>query len=221
MEKIKLNIGGRLHTTTTQTLSKYPDTLLYRVISNKDLKTKEEDGSYFFDRNPDLFSYVLDFYRNGKVVYPTFISKPDFLEEMKFWGIILDKDEKEEVEIPTLDDIVNFNLIIIRLLSYINDSNRGEVAYTICDIIICIKESLSSKKRQGHAIIIKEKIENLSQFFNFKAITEYNAPAVYDANKNVWMVKYGTWESNLPNRSGYIIKIDGKDYVRAINYTLY
>ena len=106
MNKIELNVGGRIHITTKSTLSKYPETLLGKLAIG-DLEGFSKDN--FYDRNPDLFSYVLDFYRTGKVVYPTIVSKEDFHDELSYWGIEIQK-EKEKPPIEAIVDFTRLNL---------------------------------------------------------------------------------------------------------------
>ena len=73
--------------------------------------TKDKDGNYFYDRNGDLFNYVLDFYRTGKIVYPTTISQEDFNAELDFWNIPV------KVSSPKLQlrDIIDMDLLYISI----------------------------------------------------------------------------------------------------------
>ena len=44
-------------------------------------------NEYFFDRHPGVFSQVLNYYRTGKLHYPTHVCGPLFEEELEFWGL--------------------------------------------------------------------------------------------------------------------------------------
>lgn len=46
---------------------------------------------YFFDRHPDIFGVILNYYRTGRLHSPRDICGPLFEEELGFWGI----EEKE------------------------------------------------------------------------------------------------------------------------------
>ena len=48
--RIKLDIGGSLFTTTTSTLSRFPDSMLAAMFSGRHELPKTEDGTYFIDR---------------------------------------------------------------------------------------------------------------------------------------------------------------------------
>ena len=64
---IKLNIGGHLYTTSTLTLTKDPQSMLAAMFSGRHSVKKEEDGSYFIDRDGTHFRYILNYLR-GNVI---------------------------------------------------------------------------------------------------------------------------------------------------------
>lgn len=45
------------------------------------------DGAYFLDRNPEMFSIVLEFYRNGKVIVPEKTPLELLHDELLYFGI--------------------------------------------------------------------------------------------------------------------------------------
>ncbi|CDQ95516.1 unnamed protein product [Oncorhynchus mykiss] len=65
---IILNVSGQKFQTWSNTLERYPDTLL--GSTEKDFFFHEETKEYFFDRDPDIFRHILNFYRTGKLHYP-------------------------------------------------------------------------------------------------------------------------------------------------------
>ena len=57
--KVKLNVGGKIYSTTLSTLRKDPDSMLCAMFSGRhELKPDAEDGAYFIDRKGKLFRYV-------------------------------------------------------------------------------------------------------------------------------------------------------------------
>ena len=62
---IKLNIGGHLYTTSILTLAKGPQSMLAAMFSGRHSVKKEEDGSYFIDRDGTHFRYILNYLRDG------------------------------------------------------------------------------------------------------------------------------------------------------------
>ena len=85
-EMIVLNVSGRHFQTWRSTLDRFPDTLL--GSSEKDFFFDEHANEYFFDRDPDAFRSVLNFYRTGKLHYPRCECIQAYDEELAFFGII-------------------------------------------------------------------------------------------------------------------------------------
>ncbi|KAK0098119.1 hypothetical protein PV326_011105 [Microctonus aethiopoides] len=84
--RVVLNVGGIRHETYKATLKKIPATRLSRLteaLANYDPILNE----YFFDRHPGVFAQVLNYYRTGKLHYPTDVCGPLFEEELDFWGL--------------------------------------------------------------------------------------------------------------------------------------
>ncbi|XP_030633120.1 potassium voltage-gated channel subfamily D member 3-like isoform X2 [Chanos chanos] len=111
-ELIILNVSGRRFQTWRTTLDRYPDTLL--GSSEKEFFYNEETKEYFFDRDPDAFRSVLNFYRTGKLHYPRYECISAYDEELAFFGIIPEiigdccyeeyKDRKRENAERLMDD---------------------------------------------------------------------------------------------------------------------
>ena len=80
-----LSFFGRRFETWRNTLEKYPDTLL--GSNEREFFYDEETKEYFFDRDPDIFRHILNYYRTGKLHYPTDVCGPLFEEELEFWGL--------------------------------------------------------------------------------------------------------------------------------------
>ncbi|VDM33323.1 unnamed protein product [Hydatigera taeniaeformis] len=84
--RVILNVGGIRHETYKATLKKIPATRLSRLteaLANYDPLLNE----YFFDRHPGVFAQILNYYRTGKLHYPTDVCGPLFEEELEFWGL--------------------------------------------------------------------------------------------------------------------------------------
>lgn len=114
-EKFVINVSGRRFETWRNTVEKYPDTLL--GSSERDFFFDEETKEYFFDRDPDLFRHILNYYRTGKLHYPKHECLMAYDEELAFFGIIPDvigdccyedyRDRKRENAERMLDDRVS------------------------------------------------------------------------------------------------------------------
>ncbi|XP_068128814.1 A-type voltage-gated potassium channel KCND2 isoform X2 [Hyperolius riggenbachi] len=109
---IVLNVSGSRFQTWRNTLERYPDTLL--GSTEKDFFFNQDTGEYFFDRDPDIFRNILNFYRTGKLHYPRHECIAAYDEELAFFGIIPEiigdccyeeyKDRRRENAERLLDD---------------------------------------------------------------------------------------------------------------------
>ncbi|XP_018321208.1 BTB/POZ domain-containing protein KCTD9 [Agrilus planipennis] len=107
---IKLNVGGKLFTTSKSTLkSKEPDSMLARMFAEDGTgflftpSNIDENGAYLIDRSSTYFEPILNYLRSGQLIYDNNINPEGILEEARFFGI--------ESVIPVLEDIVSLNKI--------------------------------------------------------------------------------------------------------------
>ncbi|KAL5255272.1 hypothetical protein ACHWQZ_G014617 [Mnemiopsis leidyi] len=85
-EIVKLNVGGRLFTTSRTTLIWINDTFFTGLLSNRIPSVLDENGAFFIDRDPDLFSVILNFLRT-KNVNMDGVNMTALLHEAEYFGI--------------------------------------------------------------------------------------------------------------------------------------
>ena len=66
---ITLNVGGTRYTATLSTLTKYSDSKLAAMFSGRHDLPQQEDGSYFIDRDGEVFKYILMYLRDSTVAF--------------------------------------------------------------------------------------------------------------------------------------------------------
>lgn len=81
-KRLLINISGQLFATTSETLSKYPDTKLGHLTGNEPSTT-----NFFFESDAEIFKEILKFYRNGEVHCPKNVCFNDFKNHLEWWGI--------------------------------------------------------------------------------------------------------------------------------------
>lgn len=81
-EKIVINVSGVKHETHKSTLMTLPGSRLTQLVD-----TEEPPSELFFDRHPEVFTHVLQYYRSGKLHCPTNLCGVLLEEEFDFWGI--------------------------------------------------------------------------------------------------------------------------------------
>ena len=66
---VTLDVGGTKYRTTLSTLTKYPDSMLGVMFSGRHDLPQQEDGSYFIDRDGELFKYILMYLRDREAFF--------------------------------------------------------------------------------------------------------------------------------------------------------
>ena len=90
---VTLNVGGQTFTTTTATLTNYPDTMLGAMFSGRHALIQDKNGTYFIDRDGRHFHEILNFLRGSTASTPESLAQlsPRALEELKveadFYGM--------------------------------------------------------------------------------------------------------------------------------------
>ena len=85
---VKLNVGGHHFTTSVQTLTKDPNSMLAAMFSGKFEMKPSEDGTFFIDRDGTYFRFILNYLCNGELILsegPTFLKELE--AEAKFYQI--------------------------------------------------------------------------------------------------------------------------------------
>lgn len=116
-EKLIINISGHRFETWRNTLEKYPDTLL--GSNEREFFYDEDSKEYFFDRDPEIFRHILNYYRTGKLHFPKHECLTSYDEELTFFGIMPDvigdccyeeyRDRKRENAERLMDDKMSEN----------------------------------------------------------------------------------------------------------------
>eukprot|EP00058_Branchiostoma_floridae_P026659 XP_002612150.1 hypothetical protein BRAFLDRAFT_88889 [Branchiostoma floridae] len=85
---VSLNVGGHIYTTARSTLTQYRDSMLGAMFGGDFDALRDDQGSYFIDRNGRLFEHVLNFLRTTQLVLPEDFKELPLLEiEADFYQI--------------------------------------------------------------------------------------------------------------------------------------
>ncbi|KAJ1525110.1 hypothetical protein ONE63_009952 [Megalurothrips usitatus] len=105
---VTLNVGGKYFTTSRSTLvSKEPLSMLARMFAegeNGYLMTPsnvDHTGAYLIDRSPTYFEPILNYLRNGQLIFDTHVNPEGVLEEARFFGL--------ESLVPQLETMIASN----------------------------------------------------------------------------------------------------------------
>ena len=83
---VRLNVGGKLFVTSRSNLERIPDTRLSQ-LSEDDVNYNRDERYWFYDRNPELFNCILDFYRTDELHFPHNFCGPSIKKELVYWQI--------------------------------------------------------------------------------------------------------------------------------------
>jgi hypothetical protein len=85
---IKLDVGGTVFKTSLETLTKESDSMLASMFSGRFGMKAQDDGSFFIDRDPTHFRYILNFLRTGKIIVPDdAVVREELLLEANFYNV--------------------------------------------------------------------------------------------------------------------------------------
>ncbi|KAM4706030.1 delayed-rectifier potassium channel regulatory subunit KCNS2 [Rhinophrynus dorsalis] len=93
--EISINVGGYKKRLRYDTLLKFPETRLCKLLACQSKESILElcddyddiKNEFYFDRNPELFPYVLHFYNTGKLHVMGELCVFSFCQEIEYWGI--------------------------------------------------------------------------------------------------------------------------------------
>ena len=134
---IKLNVGGVKFITSLATLHMYPDSYLGHLFSGKYETHLNEEGEYFIDANGDMFVYILNFLRRGKLALPDDFHDFALLDaEVDFFQI---KPLIEQIQ--KLKEIHNKQkqteiLAVLSPFWYWIDRNEDGRNYPVCEMVL-------------------------------------------------------------------------------------
>ena len=114
---VKLNVGGQHFTTSLQTLTRDPNSMLAAMFSGRHEVQTTEDGSFFIDRDGTYFRFLLNYLRNGELILPdgaTFLKQLE--AEAKFYqlqGILDELHELHELHRTAPKELKEFEESVI------------------------------------------------------------------------------------------------------------
>ena len=85
---INVNVGGYVYTTTLDTITRDPDSMLGTMFSGRQQIAKDTRGNYFIDRDGAMFRHILNFLRTSELCLPQSFDEFDQLSaEADFYQV--------------------------------------------------------------------------------------------------------------------------------------
>ncbi|XP_077170410.1 BTB/POZ domain-containing protein KCTD11 [Paroedura picta] len=98
---VTLNVGGKLYSTSVETLTRFPDSMLGAMFRGPRPARTDGRGNYFIDRDGKAFRHILNFLRLGRLDLPDgYAELPLLRAEADFYQIrpLLEALRREEAE---------------------------------------------------------------------------------------------------------------------------
>ncbi|KAM9307513.1 potassium voltage-gated channel subfamily V member 1 [Gastrophryne carolinensis] len=93
-DHLTINVGGSRFVLSQKILSCHPHTRLGRLATSGGDEVYDlcddanlMDNEYFFDRSSQMFEYILNYYRTGRLHVMEELCAVSFLQEIQYWGI--------------------------------------------------------------------------------------------------------------------------------------
>ncbi|KAK6315745.1 hypothetical protein J4Q44_G00132690 [Coregonus suidteri] len=92
---LNINVGGKVYQISYRVAAKYPKTRIGCLATYTDHNRKldlcddyiVQNNKFFFDRDPDIFHSIFNFYRTGVLWIKDELCPRNFLEEINYWGV--------------------------------------------------------------------------------------------------------------------------------------
>ena len=95
-DNIKIDVGGKIFKISLKTMRSEPESALALMFSEKFELKKEDDGSFFIDRDGTFFHHILNYLRDGTVSQCVLEQyQPQILKEAEFYEL---SGLKEEID---------------------------------------------------------------------------------------------------------------------------
>ena len=134
---VRLNVGGTIYTTTLDTLRAVPDSLFGRMFDpdiSLGMVPTDEDGNIFFDRDPEVFRWVLDFLRRrGRSVgMPRRELRPLLRDEADYFGLVKLVKACDKAMHP--EDDLSVQRVLMHLSKRISDDPKKSITKVLSGI---------------------------------------------------------------------------------------
>ena len=85
---VTIDLSGTIFKVRTSTLLRFPNSRLANLVNDNSTSNKTD---FYFDQDATLFGHILRCCRSGEVHVPPMVCPREFLNELKFWKIPIEK----------------------------------------------------------------------------------------------------------------------------------
>ena len=88
VDTVRINISGTIFQIQPSTLLRFPNSRLAKLASSEKTTDKK---TFYFDQDATLFGHILRCCRSGEVHVPSLICPREFMRELQYWDIPVEK----------------------------------------------------------------------------------------------------------------------------------
>uniref|UniRef100_A0A3Q1IX21 Potassium voltage-gated channel subfamily V member 2 n=1 Tax=Anabas testudineus TaxID=64144 RepID=A0A3Q1IX21_ANATE len=135
---LNINVGGTVYQLPYRLAAKYPKTRIGRLATYTDHSKKldlcddyvVQSNEFFFDRDPQIFHNIFNFYRTGVLWIKDELCPRSFLEEINYWGVRIKNSQRCcRISFEERQDELNEQLKIQRQLMAEVEMEENEVLF--------------------------------------------------------------------------------------------
>ncbi|CAK6974613.1 potassium voltage-gated channel subfamily V member 2 [Scomber scombrus] len=135
---LNINVGGTVYHLPYRLAARYPKTRIGRLATYTDHNRKLDlcddyivhSNEFFFDRDPQIFHNIFNFYRTGVLWIKDELCPRNFLEEINYWGVRIKNSQRCcRISFEERQDELNEQLKIQRQLLAEMEIEEDEAVY--------------------------------------------------------------------------------------------
>ncbi|XP_056289145.1 potassium voltage-gated channel subfamily V member 2-like [Pseudoliparis swirei] len=135
---LNINVGGTVYYLSYRLAARYPKTRIGQLATYTDHSRKldlcddyiVQSNEFFFDRDPNIFHNVFNFYRTGVLYIKDELCPHNFLEEINYWGVRIKNSQRCcRISFEERQDELNVQLKIQRQLIAELEMEENEVLF--------------------------------------------------------------------------------------------
>ncbi|KAK5851671.1 hypothetical protein PBY51_023208 [Eleginops maclovinus] len=135
---LNINVGGTVYHLPYRLAARYPKTRIGQLATYKDHSRKldlcddytVQSNEFFFDRDPQIFHNIFNFYRTGVLYIKDELCPRNFLEEINYWGVRIKNSHRCcRISFEEKQDELNEQLKIQRQLIAEMEKEENEVLF--------------------------------------------------------------------------------------------
>jgi len=127
---VTYTVGGKPFEIARRTVMKFPDTLLAKMISGE-----FDKSDLRIDRDPTRFRYILNWFRDGRMILPLNIAKEEMITEITYYNLPVSVSDINHASFPHISALSDFQKHIQEVVKHSCDKFESRIDGLICKLL--------------------------------------------------------------------------------------